>query len=125
MAGAQTSEVDGELKAFLGKFPTVIGYVVLNADGIPVKHHESMQYQKAVMYAALLSDFVNNCKRCLKELLNGPAESELANVRIRTKEGTEIICVTVADYTILVIQNCTGKPWVQDPDGDNAPEAAG
>mmetsp|Transcript_15891 Transcript_15891/g.46360 ORF Transcript_15891/g.46360 Transcript_15891/m.46360 type:complete len:123 (+) Transcript_15891:92-460(+) len=110
MAGA--SEVDGVLKGFLSDFPTVIGYVVMNSDGIPVKHHEQMPYHRAVMYAALLSDFVNNCKKCLRELLNGPAESELANVRIRTKEGTEIICVTVAEYTFIVIQNCTGKPWV-------------
>mmetsp|Transcript_131597 Transcript_131597/g.380674 ORF Transcript_131597/g.380674 Transcript_131597/m.380674 type:complete len:126 (-) Transcript_131597:109-486(-) len=125
MAGAQTSEVDGELKAFLGKFPTVIGYVVLNSDGIPVKHHEHMPYTKAVMYAALLSDFLNNCKKCLKELL-GPEQSELANVRIRTMEGTEIICVAVADFTFLVIQNCTGKPWVQDPEAEGGPaEGAG
>mmetsp|Transcript_70035 Transcript_70035/g.130924 ORF Transcript_70035/g.130924 Transcript_70035/m.130924 type:complete len:127 (-) Transcript_70035:67-447(-) len=117
MAGAQTSEVDGVLKAFLGEFKTVIGYVVLNSDGIPVKHHEQMPYHTAVMYAALLSDFINNCKKCLRELLNGPAESELANVRIRTKEGTEIICVTVPEYTFIVIQNCTGKDWVTAEEG--------
>eukprot|EP00416_Gambierdiscus_australes_P029004 CAMPEP_0171084264 /NCGR_PEP_ID=MMETSP0766_2-20121228/18209_1 /TAXON_ID=439317 /ORGANISM="Gambierdiscus australes, Strain CAWD 149" /LENGTH=122 /DNA_ID=CAMNT_0011541753 /DNA_START=45 /DNA_END=413 /DNA_ORIENTATION=- len=111
MSSAQTSEVDGVLKAFLSEFPTVIGYVVLNSDGIPVKHHEQMPYHRAVMYAALLSDFVNNCKKCLKELLNG-VNGELENARIRTKEGTEIICVTVTDYTFIVIQNCTGKPWV-------------
>eukprot|EP00443_Scrippsiella_acuminata_P047939 CAMPEP_0115226158 /NCGR_PEP_ID=MMETSP0270-20121206/30481_1 /TAXON_ID=71861 /ORGANISM="Scrippsiella trochoidea, Strain CCMP3099" /LENGTH=122 /DNA_ID=CAMNT_0002640561 /DNA_START=60 /DNA_END=425 /DNA_ORIENTATION=+ len=122
MAGAQTSEVDGVLKGFIGEFPTVIGYVVLNSDGIPVKHHDQMPYWRAVMYAALCSDFVNSCKKCLRELLNGPAESELANVRIRTKEGTEIICVAVADYTFLVIQNCTGKPWVQDPEEAGATE---
>lgn len=120
MAGAQTSEVDGELKSFLGKFPTAIGYVVPNSDGIPVKHHEHMPYQRAVMYAALLSDFMNNGKKCLKDLLDGPAESELANVRIRTKEGTEIICVTVSEYTFVVIQNCIGKEWVQNPEGDGA-----
>eukprot|EP00746_Dinoflagellata_sp_MGD_P162487 gnl/MRDRNA2_/MRDRNA2_90069_c0_seq1.p1 gnl/MRDRNA2_/MRDRNA2_90069_c0~~gnl/MRDRNA2_/MRDRNA2_90069_c0_seq1.p1 ORF type:complete len:131 (+),score=31.08 gnl/MRDRNA2_/MRDRNA2_90069_c0_seq1:111-503(+) len=110
MAGAQTSEVDGVLKGFLSEFPTVIGYVVLNSDGIPVKHHDQMAYSRAVMYAALMSDFVNNCKKCLKELLTG-AESELANVRLRTNEGSEIIAVTVTDYTFIVIQNCTGKPW--------------
>mmetsp|Transcript_67927 Transcript_67927/g.107739 ORF Transcript_67927/g.107739 Transcript_67927/m.107739 type:complete len:130 (-) Transcript_67927:143-532(-) len=121
MANAQTTEVDGVLKGFLTEFPTVIGYVVLNSDGIPVKHHEQMPYHRAVMYAALLSDFVNNCKKCLKELLNGPAESELANVRIRTKEGTEIICVNypinAESYTFIVIQNCTGKPLIIEEEG--------
>eukprot|EP00933_Yihiella_yeosuensis_P022789 TRINITY_DN17872_c0_g1_i1.p1 TRINITY_DN17872_c0_g1~~TRINITY_DN17872_c0_g1_i1.p1 ORF type:complete len:129 (+),score=25.71 TRINITY_DN17872_c0_g1_i1:117-503(+) len=111
MAGAQTSEVDTVIKQFLDEFPTVIGFVVINADGIPVKWHESMPYERAVIYAASLSDFVNHCKKCLKDLLSGPAESELSNVRIRTKEGTEVICVTHTEYTFLVIQNCTGQPW--------------
>merc|ERR1711972_1202735 len=111
MAGAQTSEVDLVLKEFLKNYDTVIGHVVLNSDGIPVKHHESMPYHRAVMYAALLSDFVHNCKKVLRDLLNGPAESEMANVRLRTKEATEIICVTVTEYTFIVIQNCSGKPW--------------
>eukprot|EP00927_Polykrikos_kofoidii_P048678 TRINITY_DN42917_c0_g1_i1.p2 TRINITY_DN42917_c0_g1~~TRINITY_DN42917_c0_g1_i1.p2 ORF type:complete len:125 (+),score=24.64 TRINITY_DN42917_c0_g1_i1:118-492(+) len=116
MAGAQTSEVDSCLKAFQTEYPTVIGFVVLNADGIPIKWHDRMPYEKAIMYAALLSDFVANCKKCLRELLNAPAESDLANVRMRTKEGSEIICVTVAEYAIIVIQNCTGKPWNWEAD---------
>mmetsp|Transcript_5603 Transcript_5603/g.10008 ORF Transcript_5603/g.10008 Transcript_5603/m.10008 type:complete len:131 (-) Transcript_5603:148-540(-) len=114
MAGAQTSEVDSILKGYLTEFPTVIGYVVVNSDGIPCKWHESVPYERALTYAALLSDFIANCKKSLKELLSGPAESELANVRIRTKEGTELICVTYAEYSFIVIQNCTGKAWVQD-----------
>eukprot|EP00747_Dinoflagellata_sp_TGD_P164004 gnl/TRDRNA2_/TRDRNA2_183353_c0_seq1.p1 gnl/TRDRNA2_/TRDRNA2_183353_c0~~gnl/TRDRNA2_/TRDRNA2_183353_c0_seq1.p1 ORF type:complete len:128 (+),score=40.28 gnl/TRDRNA2_/TRDRNA2_183353_c0_seq1:61-444(+) len=125
MTNAQTSEVDGVLKGFLTDFPTVIGYVMLNSDGIPVKHHEQMSYSRAVMYAALMSDFVNNCKKCLKELLNGPAESEFANVRLRTSEGTEIMAVTVTEYTFIVIQNCTGKPWVLDDDGTAAAGGGG
>ncbi|CAK9025781.1 Dynein light chain roadblock-type 1 (Dynein light chain 2A [Durusdinium trenchii] len=106
MAGAQTSEVDAVLKQFLNDFPTVIGFVVINSDGIPTKWHESMPYERAVTYAALMSDFVAHCKKCLGKLLTGPAESELANVRIRTKEGTEVICVTQTEYILVVIQNC-------------------
>merc|ERR550514_2149635 len=63
------------------------------------------------MYAALMTDFVQNCKNCLRELLTG-GESELANVRIRTKEGTEILALPAGEYTLIVIQNCTGKSWV-------------
>eukprot|EP00930_Biecheleria_cincta_P025973 TRINITY_DN1839_c1_g1_i1.p2 TRINITY_DN1839_c1_g1~~TRINITY_DN1839_c1_g1_i1.p2 ORF type:complete len:128 (-),score=27.25 TRINITY_DN1839_c1_g1_i1:49-432(-) len=113
---AQTSEVDAVLRSFLNDFPTIIGYVVINGDGIPTKWSDTMAHEKAVFYAAIMADFVNNCKKVLKELLNGPAESELTNVRIRTKEGSEVICVTYTEYTFVVIQNCTGKPWVQDPD---------
>eukprot|EP00439_Symbiodinium_sp_Y106_P018110 s1604_g2.t1 len=117
MAGAQTSEVDAVLKQFLNDFPSVIGFVVINTDGIPTKWHESMPYERAVIYAALMSDFVAHCKKSLRELLSGPAESELANVRIRTKEGTELICVTQTEYIFVVVQNCTGKPWQQDEEG--------
>ena len=28
-------------------------------------------------------------------------------VRIRTKEGTELICVTQTEYIFVVVQNCT------------------
>lgn len=54
MAGAQTSEVDAVLKGFLTDFPTVIDYVVLNADGIPVKYKDdTMSNAKAVQYAGV------------------------------------------------------------------------
>jgi hypothetical protein len=33
---------------------------------------------------------------------------------MRTKEGTEIIAVSAADYVLVVIQNCTGRPWVPE-----------
>mmetsp|Transcript_36587 Transcript_36587/g.84365 ORF Transcript_36587/g.84365 Transcript_36587/m.84365 type:complete len:128 (+) Transcript_36587:56-439(+) len=117
---AQTSEVDAVLKGFLTDYPTVIGFVVINSDGIPTKWHESMPYERAVIYAALMSDFIAHCKKSLKELLTGPADCELANVRLRTKEGTEIICVPMPEYTLAVIQNCTGKPWVADEESGGA-----
>merc|ERR1719456_786017 len=63
------------------------------------------------MYAGLMTDFVGSCKKCLRELLTG-GESELANLRIRTAEGTEIIALPSVEYTLIVIQNCTGKTWV-------------
>merc|ERR1719359_865374 len=63
------------------------------------------------MYAALMTDFVGSCKKCLRELLTG-GESELANVRIRTKEGTEILALPAGEYTLIVIQNCTGQVWL-------------
>ena len=92
---------------------------------VRVAHHEAIPLHRAVMYAALLGDFVNNCKKCLRELQGNVAESELQNARIRTKEGTEIICVQNADYTFIVIQNCTGMPWStgeEEAGGVPAPE---
>eukprot|EP00435_Cladocopium_sp_Y103_P005552 s361_g1.t2 len=123
MAGAQSSEVDAVLKGFLTDFPSIIGFVVINADGIPTKWHETMPYDRAVMYAALMSDFIAHCKKSLRGLLTSPAESELANIRLRTKQGTEIICVTQVEYTLVVIQNCTGVPLVDEE--ANQPGAGG
>merc|ERR1712187_639209 len=89
------------------------------------KCDEHMPMPRAVMHSALLLDFVNNCKKCLKDFNpQSPAEQELTNVRIRTKEGTEIICVTVTEYTFVVIQNCTGKPWSWGEE-DGAPGGGG
>ncbi|KAF4716076.1 putative aminopeptidase npepl1 [Perkinsus olseni] len=119
--------------------PTTIGYVVLNSDGIPVKYHDRMPYEKAVMYAQLISEFYMKAKKCMRELLqsgapgavvppvanSGPGnDSDLTNFRMRTKEGTEIIAVTGAEYILVVVQNCTGKPW-KWADEEGGGEAAG
>merc|ERR1719487_2738424 len=54
------------------------------------------------MYAALMTDFVQNCKKCLRELL------------------------TAGEYTLIVIQNCTGKPWNWgDEEAGGAPAGGG
>mmetsp|Transcript_31877 Transcript_31877/g.73069 ORF Transcript_31877/g.73069 Transcript_31877/m.73069 type:complete len:129 (-) Transcript_31877:57-443(-) len=117
MAGAQTSEVDTTLQGWLSENPTVIGYVVMNNDGIPVKYHQRMPYDMAIKYSALLLDFTMKARKCLKELMGG--DSELANLRIRTKEKTEVIVGTTVmasvEYILVVIQNCSGAPW-QWPD---------
>ena len=105
----QTSDVDATIHQLVDN-PSVIGYVVLNAEGIPVKHHDKMPYDKAVTYACLMSDFHTKAKRALKDLVSGP-ESEISNFRMRTAEGTELIGVAVQDYLLVVVQNCTGKPW--------------
>ncbi|KAF4663080.1 putative aminopeptidase npepl1 [Perkinsus olseni] len=132
------SDVDTILHQIVDN-PTTIGYVVLNSDGIPVKYHDRMPYEKAVMYAQLISEFYMKAKKCMRELLqsgapgavvppvanSGPGnDSDLTNFRMRTKEGTEIIAVTGAEYILVVVQNCTGKPW-KWADEEGGGEAAG
>jgi len=41
----QTNDVDTAIKQLIDN-PTVIGYVVVNAEGIPVKFHEKMPYDQ-------------------------------------------------------------------------------
>ena len=120
-AVAQGSDVDASIHALLAN-PTVIGFVILNNEGIPVKYHEKMSYEKAVMYASLMSDFHLKARRALKELLPGP-DSEMSNFRMRTSEGTELVGVSIGDFLLVVVQNCTGKPW-HFPQEEGAAEAS-
>ena len=113
MAGAQTSELDAELKRFCDTNTSVIGFVVVNSQGIPVKYSDSISGDRAVMYSALLTNFAASCKKCLKELMTA-SDPEFQHVRLRTKLGSEIVVMPSAptgDCTMIVLQNCTGRPW--------------
>eukprot|EP00742_Colponemidia_sp_Colp-10_P001422 GILJ01001530.1.p1 GENE.GILJ01001530.1~~GILJ01001530.1.p1 ORF type:complete len:106 (+),score=10.87 GILJ01001530.1:55-372(+) len=97
------SEVEETLRNLL-QHGGVTGYVVVNADGIPVKFHD-VPYERAVQYAALVSDMTFKTKKYVKELLPAP-DNDLTCYRMRTKLGNEIIVSTAADYTLVVLQNC-------------------
>ncbi|KAF4674981.1 putative aminopeptidase npepl1 [Perkinsus chesapeaki] len=87
-----------------------------------IKMQSRMPYEKAVMYAQLISEFYMKARKCMRELLqsggpaggggaSGPAvggDSDLTNFRMRTKEGTEIIAVSGSEY-ILVVQESHGS----------------
>jgi predicted regulator of Ras-like GTPase activity (Roadblock/LC7/MglB family) len=61
--------------------PGAIGYVLINFDGIPVKHFPDNL--PAVQYSALVSDLVMKTKSTLKQL--NQADSEFGYLRMRTK----------------------------------------
>lgn len=96
----------------IGEDPTVVGYVIISPDGIPIKYHSKMSYAKAILYAGLVSDFHARAKNALLGLGSAGSGSELNHFRMRTKQGTEIIVTSKFDYLLVVVQNCTGKPWV-------------
>ena len=70
-----------------------------------------MPYEKAVLYASLATDFSMRSKQVFHELYGKTEDSDLMNFRFRSQEGTEIITTVCNDYLLVVIQNCTGKPW--------------
>ncbi len=39
---------------------------------------------------------------------------------MRTAHGTELIGMVFADYILVVVQNCTGKPWIYADDDSSA-----
>lgn len=45
MPGVQANDVDTAIKQLVDN-PTVVGYVVINGEGIPVKYHERMPYSQ-------------------------------------------------------------------------------
>ena len=71
MPGPQASDIDATIKQ-LADHGSVIGYVIISSEGIPVKYHERVPYDKAVQYGALFSDFCAKARRALKDLLPGP-----------------------------------------------------
>jgi Roadblock/LC7 domain len=103
----------------LSENPNVIGYVVLNPEGIPVKYHEKMPYDQVLKYSCLMTDFAVKAKKCLKEMGN---DSEIQNFRMRTSSRIELIGTLLNEFILVVAQNCSGKEWkwpeeekVEDP----------
>ena len=68
-----------------------IGYVLINYDGIPVKHFP--EDCPAVQFSALISDLVMKTKSTLVQLKQ--PETDFVYLRMRTKQETELI---VTDY---------------------------
>jgi predicted regulator of Ras-like GTPase activity (Roadblock/LC7/MglB family) len=79
-AAAEKGEVQDSLNALMSQ-PGAIGYVLVNFDGIPVKHFP--EDLPAVQYSALVSDLVMKTKSTLKQL--NQADSEFGYLRMRTK----------------------------------------
>ena len=75
-------------------------------------------------YSALMMDYIANCRKSMRELVPGP-ESELLNVRLRTSDGVEILALSVNEYTLVTMQNCTGFDWDYGEEEGAAPAAEG
>ena len=76
-----------------------------------MRYHEKMDYKSAILYASLVTEFGLRSKQALKGLFGDSESSELLNFRIRTKECTELIVTAFNEYLLVVVQNCSGKPW--------------
>ncbi|KAL8274817.1 hypothetical protein Esti_001292 [Eimeria stiedai] len=109
MSGSQ-SEVDDVLRAWLASNPSIIGYVVVNPDGIPLRHHDKLSRERSVHYSALLTTFCFKAKQCMRELF--PSDGELTTIRLRTTDGIEIIgCQLASGYSLIALQDCADKPY--------------
>ena len=104
---AQNVEVEEAIKALRAQ-PGSEGYVLINFDGIPIRHDLDPKYGDPVQYAAQIADLVMKTKQTLKDL--AIPDPEFVNLRMRTKQETEIIvtdCISNnQEYILVAIQDC-------------------
>ncbi len=119
---------DEQLKALVS-CEGVIGYVIYNNEGIPLKKMDSViSHEKAVQYAALIGEFWNVTNKIIKRELRKP-DNEIEVIRMRTSNSTELIISQYGDFNIVCIQDCdlanlkNKKAVVATPGEEGAKEA--
>ena len=92
------AEVEETLKRLVAH-KGVIGTIVVNADGIPIK--STLDAHTTTQYSGLLNQLVDQAKTMFKEIDSG---NDLTFMRLRTKKH-EIMVAPDRDYLLIVIQN--------------------
>ncbi|CXI73441.1 conserved Plasmodium protein, unknown function [Plasmodium berghei] len=102
---SSSSEISESLNAWMSNNSSIISYVLINSDGIPLKYNEDANYEHAVKQASLFLGLLTKTKKCVKELF--PQENEFNNnLRIRTNKETEYILCNYGEYSLITQQNC-------------------
>jgi len=113
-----TAHDKGEVQEALNQLmslPGMMGYVVINFDGIPVKYFpDNPDIIKPVQYAALFTDLVKHTRFALKQLdINEPNSLQgFQSLRMRTAQENEFIVTefitptTQNAYILVAIQSC-------------------
>lgn len=112
---------DGYLKKLMEN-PSVIGYIVFNIDGIPMRYDGiGMTHKMAVHYSALITHYWSIVKRTmqksLREIFVKPSQNHQVNhvnsgemdveyLRMRTAKETELIITSYGEFYIVCIQYC-------------------
>ncbi|EKX35072.1 hypothetical protein GUITHDRAFT_80129 [Guillardia theta CCMP2712] len=92
------TEVDETVKK-LSEYPGFVGFLIINADGIPIR--TSMEKGEAVHYAGLLSLLANKARSSIREL---DPQNDVTFLRLRSNKH-EIIIAPDKEYILIVIQN--------------------
>ncbi|GBN75759.1 dynein light chain roadblock-type 2-like [Argiope bruennichi] len=77
----------------------VMGIIVLNTDGIPIK--STMDNNSTIEYAGLITHLLDKARQTVKELDN---TNELTFLRVRSKKN-EILIAPDKEYMMIVVQN--------------------
>ena len=100
------SELDKLLKAFEDKNTSMEFYILMSLDGIPFKSNIEKN-SEIVRVAGLIFDLILYSKKILEDLkkVNEPGNDNLT-LRMRLKNGEEIIVVQQNEYYLLSKQIC-------------------
>ncbi|CAL1287840.1 unnamed protein product [Larinioides sclopetarius] len=77
----------------------VMGIIVLNTDGIPIK--STMDNNSTIEYAGLITHLLDKARQTVKEMDN---TNELTFLRVRSKKN-EILIAPDKEYMMIVVQN--------------------
>ncbi|KAJ8601327.1 hypothetical protein CTAYLR_007235 [Chrysophaeum taylorii] len=100
MSGNQANEVDEVIKE-LKKNKGFHGFVIMNNDGIVIRH-EQMEYKTAVHHAYLVLDLCAKAKDHIRQLFEAP-ENEVESLRLKTS-FYEMIISQHGNFTLVVVQ---------------------
>ncbi|XP_016410410.1 dynein light chain roadblock-type 2 isoform X1 [Sinocyclocheilus rhinocerous] len=95
---SKSAEVEDTLKRIQG-INGVIGTIVVNAEGIPIK--TTLDNSTTVQYAGLLHQLTMKARSTVRDI---DPQNDLTFLRIRSKKH-EIMVSTDKEYLLIVIQN--------------------
>ena len=101
------SELDKLLKAFEDKNTSMDFYILMSIDGIPFKSNLEKN-SDVVRIAGLIFDLILYSKRTLSDLkkVNESGSDDNLTMRMRLKNGEEIIIVQQNEYYLISKQIC-------------------
>ena len=101
------SELDKLLKAFEDKNTSMEYYILMSSEGIPFKSNIENNAQ-VVKLAGLIFDLILYSKRTLEDLkkVNEPGVNKNLTLRMRLKNGEELIIVQQNEFYLISKQIC-------------------
>ena len=101
------SELDKLLKAFEDKNTSMDFYILMSIDGIPFKSNIEKN-SEVVRISGLIFDLILYSKKILEDLkkVNEPGVNDNLTLRMRLKNGEEIIVVQQNEFYLLSKQIC-------------------
>lgn len=111
MAANAPNEIEEVIKQLKAK-PGFSSYILMNNDGIVIKH-ENIEYKEAVMHAYHVLSLFGRTRKHIQKLFPDPNESEIEWLRLRTKLH-EMIIAQHLRFTLVVLQKAETIDTITD-----------